>query len=69
MSNSCALAALMTKKRMKQRFNYITAKLIKCNVNNKYDSSSAVESAPNYERTEKDKRKVKKRKKTVFMLS
>ena len=65
MSNSCALA---TKKKIKQGFNYMTVKLIKCNVNNKYGSSSAVESAPDCKRTEKDKRKVKKRKKTAFIL-
>ena len=53
---------------MKQRFNHMTAKLIKCNVNNEYGSSSAVESAPNCKRTERDKRKVKKKKKIAFML-
>ena len=69
MSNGCVLAALMTKKKMKQRFNYMTAKSIKCNVNNEYGSSSAVKSALNCERTEKDKRKIKKRKKIAFMLN
>ena len=59
---------LMIEKEMKQGFNYTTAKLIKCNVNNKYGSSSAVESAPDCKRTERDKRKVKKRKETAFML-
>ena len=58
----------MTKKRTKQRFNYITAKLIKYNIDNEYDSSSAVKSTSDYIRTEKDKREVKKRKKTAFML-
>ena len=66
MSNGCALA---TEKRTEQGFNYMTAKLIKCNINNKYNSSSAVESAPNYKRTEKDKREVKKREKTAFILN
>ena len=56
MSNDCAL---MTKKGMKQRFNYMTAKLIKCNVNNEYDSFSAVKRASKCKRTEKNKRKVK----------
>ena len=69
MSNDCALAALATKKRTEQRFNYMTAKLIKCNVNNEYDSSSAVKSALNCMRTEKDKKEIKKRKKTAFILN
>ena len=69
MSNGCALAALVTEKEMKQRFNYMTAKLIKCNVNNEYGSSSAVESTLNYMKTEKDKRKAKKREKTAFILN
>ena len=69
MSNGCALAALATEKGMKQRFNHITAKLIKCNVNNKYGPSSAVKSAPNCIRTEKDKEEVKKKKETAFMLN
>ena len=47
----------------------MTVKLIECNVNNKYDSSSAVKSALNYKRTEKDKREVKKREKTAFVLN
>ena len=47
----------------------MTAKLIKYNVNNEYGPSSAVESAPNYVRTEKDKREIKKRKKTAFILN
>ena len=68
MSNDCALTVLATEKRTKQGFNYITVKLIKCNVNNEYGSSSAVKSAPDCERTEKDKRKIKKRKKTALML-
>ena len=46
----------------------MTVKLIKCNIDNKHDSSSAVKSALNYKRTEKDKREVKKRKKTAFIL-
>ena len=69
MSNSCALTVLMTEKRMKQRFNYMTAKLIKYNVNNEYNSSSAVKSTLNYKRTERDKREVKKRKEIAFMLN
>ena len=69
MSNSCVLAALITKKKIKQRFNYITAKLIKCNINNEYDPFPAVESAPNYKRTERDKREIKKREKIAFMLN
>ena len=47
----------------------MTAKLIECNVNNKYDSSSAVESTLNCEKTEKDKREAKKREKTAFILN
>ena len=66
MSNSCAL---MIKKKTEQRFNYITAKLIKYNINNEYDSSSAVKSASDYKRTEKDKRETKKREKTAFILN
>ena len=46
----------------------MTVKLIKCNVNNEYSSFSAVRSALNYERTEKNKRETKKRKKTAFIL-
>ena len=46
----------------------MTAKLIKYNINNEYSPSSAVESAPNCKRIEKDKREIKKRKKTAFML-
>ena len=65
MSNSCALA---TEKETEQRFNYTTAKLIKCNINNEYGPSSAVKSTPDCKRTEKDKREVKKRKKTAFIL-
>ena len=56
MSNGCALA---TEKEMKQRFNHMTAKLIKCNVNNEYNSFSAVKRAFKYKRTEKNKRKIK----------
>ena len=56
MSNGCVLTI---KKEMKQRFNYMTAKLIECNVNNEYNSSSAVERAPKCKRTEKNKREVK----------
>ena len=59
----------MTEKRMKQGFNYMTVKLIECNVNNEYGPSSAVKSVPDCVRTEKDKREVKKRKKTAFMLN
>ena len=59
----------MTEKRTEQRFNYMTVKLIKCNVDNEYDSFSAVESVSNCERTEKDKREIKKRKKTAFVLN
>ena len=47
----------------------MTVKLIKYNINNKYDPSSAVKSAPNCKRTEKNKREAKKRKKTAFMLN
>ena len=47
----------------------MTVKLIKYNINNKYSPSSTVESAPDYERTEKDKREIKKRKKTAFILN
>ena len=47
----------------------MTAKLIKCNINNEYDPSSAVESTSNCKRTEKDKREIKKRKKTAFILN
>ena len=69
MSNNCALTALIIKKRTEQRFNYMTVKLIKCNVNNKYDSSPAVKSTSDYKRTEKDKRKAKKRKEIAFILN
>ena len=55
-SNGCPLA---TEKRIKQGFNHMTAKLIKCNVNNKYSSSSAVKRAPECKRTEKNKKKTK----------
>ena len=68
MSNGCVLAALTTKKRMKQRFNHMITKLIKCNINNEYSFSSAMKSMPNYERIEKDKREAKKREKTAFIL-
>ena len=68
MSNGYALTTLVIKKKTEQRFNYMTVKLIKCNVNNEYGPSSAVKSALNYERTEKDKREVKKRKETAFIL-
>ena len=66
MSNGCALA---TEKGMKQRFNHMTVKLIKCNVNNEYGPSSAMKSMPNCERTEEDKREVKRREKIAFMLN
>ena len=68
MSNSCALAALATKKGTKQRFNYMTVKSIKCNVDNEYSSSPAMKSAPDCKRTERDKRKAKKREETAFVL-
>ena len=68
MSNDCILMILMTEKEIKQRFNYMTAKLIKCNVNNKYDSFSAVKRAPKCKRTEKNKRKTKQQKKIAFIL-
>ena len=60
---------LVTEKGTEQRFNYITVKLIECNIDNEYDSSSAVKSAPDYMRTEKDKREVKKREETAFVLN
>ena len=44
---------------MKQRFNYMTAKSIKCNINNEYNSSSAKERALKCKRTEKNKREIK----------
>ena len=53
---------------MKQRFNYITVKLIKYNVNNKYSSSSAVKRAPEYKKTKKNKREIKQQNKTTFIL-
>ena len=56
MSNDCALA---TEKEMKQKFNYMTAKLIECNINNEYSSFSAVERALKCKRTEKNKREIK----------
>ena len=65
MSNSCAL---MTEKKTEQNFNYMTAKLIKYNINNKYGSSSAVKRASDCERIE-DKREIKKRKKIAFILN
>ena len=69
MSNDCTLVILTTEKRMRQRFNYMTAKLIKCNINNEYSSSSAVERVLNCEKTEEDKREIKKRKKMIFILN
>ena len=66
MSNSCILA---TENEIKQKFNYMTAKLMKCNINNKYGFSSTVRRVPDYKRIEKDKREIKKRKKTVFILN
>ena len=60
---------LMTEKEMKQRFNYITAKSIKCNINNEYDPFSAVKRVLNCKKTEEDKRKIKKREETAFMLN
>ena len=44
---------------MKQRFNHITVKLIKCNVNNEYGPSFAVKRALKCKRTEKNKREIK----------
>ena len=69
MFNDCVLVILTIEKRIEQKFNYITVKLIKCNVDNEYDFSSAIKSAPNYIRIEKDKRKAKKRKKITFILN
>ena len=69
MSNNCTLTALVIKKETEQRFNHITAKLIKCNVDNKYNSSSAVKRAPECKRTEKNKRKAKQQKETAFILN
>ena len=66
MSNGCAL---MTEKEMKQRFNHITAKLIKCNINNKYDPFSAEKKAPKCKRIEKNKREIKQQKETAFILN
>ena len=60
---------LTTEKRIKQGFNYTTAKLIDYNINNKYSSFLAAERAPNYKQTEKDKREAKKREKTAFILN
>ena len=59
---------LMTEIEIKQRFNYMTAKLIKCIVNNKYNYFSAAERALNYKKTEEDKREIKKREKIAFIL-
>ena len=53
---------------MKQKFNHMTAKLIKCNIDNKYGSFSAVKRAPECKRTEKNKREVKQQKKIAFIL-
>ena len=47
----------------------MTAKLIKYNVNNEYDSSSAVKKAPKYKRAEKNKREIKQQKETAFILN
>ena len=70
MSNSCVLMILIIKKEIEQRFNYMTAKLIKCNVNNEYSSFSAVKNMPKCKRTEeKDKREVKKREEIAFLLN
>ena len=49
----------MIKKGMKQGFNYMTVKLIECNVDNEYDSFSAVERVSECKRIEKNKREVK----------
>ena len=54
---------------MKQRFNYMTAKLIKYNVDNEYDSFSAVKRALKCKRIEKNKREAKQQKKTAFILN
>ena len=69
MSNGCALATLANERGIKQGFNYMTEKAVKCNINNEYDSSSAVKRAPKCEKTEGDKRKIKQRKKTALILS
>ena len=47
----------------------MTVKIIKCNVNNEYNSSSAVERVLNYERIEEDKREIKKREEIAFILN
>ena len=47
----------------------MTVKSVKCNVKNKYGSSSAVKSVFDCKRTEEDKREIKKRKKTAFLLN
>ena len=47
----------------------MTAKLIECNINNEYSFFSAVESMPDCKRTEKDKKKIKKREETAFILN
>ena len=47
----------------------MTVKSIKYNINNEHNSSPAVKSILNYKRTERDKRKIKKRKKTAFVLN
>ena len=56
MSIDCAL---MTEKGIKQKFNYMTAKLIKCNINNEYSSSSAMKRVSECKRIEKNKREIK----------
>ena len=47
----------------------MTAKLIKYNINNEYSPSFAVKRAPEYKRTEKNKREIKQQKKTAFILN
>ena len=54
---------LANERGIKQGFNHIIVKLIKCNVNNEYDSSFAVKKAPECKKTEEDKRE-----KTAFVL-
>ena len=46
----------------------MTAKLIKCNINNKHGPFSAEERVPECKRTEKNKREAKQQKETAFIL-
>ena len=59
MSNGCILVILTNKRGMKQRFNYMTEKTVKYNINNEYNSSSAVEKVPECKKTKEDKREIK----------